>query len=498
LITLQRPDAKVSIMLGKNKQLTEGDMIRPSIYAIPFALKKRSVIYNSLTQQCIESKYYDWFKNCELKKYDPKDSEMRLLVETDYLVPDKCDEATRYDRLINMIRLIEKQKSGYTSYTILPTTACNARCTYCYEAGISYDSMSDEVIDNTIRYIKATSMKDEMINIHWFGGEPLMGEDIIDKICAGISNCGIEFTSRVTSNGSLLTAEIIDKMKKNWKVERVQITLDGREEEYCKRKRYVSFNGSPYRAVFEGIRLLLQSDIRVDLRLNVDEKNVEELHLLIDELDSEFNEKDNIGLYAHEIYGADEDDQTDVDAFYAGLAKLNQRICDFLADDKEAKADETAFYDKKGRTSRYFCGADAPMASPVIAPDGSLYLCENIVDVDMNSTVGDCTIIDKDRFISRKRIDSPKCRTCSMLPICTDFSSCPEKMKDCFKYRESKLRRSIMGLDSQTKLPPVKICWKGTVVRIVEPTEAFVIEHQDLLVPDYQKAEKTMEMSGLA
>ena len=153
MITLQRPDPKLIAFLGANKGINDGDMIKPSLFAVALNIGERHLVMNMLTGQCIESRYFEWFENPEERSYNEDDCEMNALVKRDFLVSTKVDEVSRYLNLIGLLRRLERPaKEGYTGYTILPTTACNARCIYCYQEGIEYESMDDEVLEHTIKY----------------------------------------------------------------------------------------------------------------------------------------------------------------------------------------------------------------------------------------------------------------------------------------------------------------------------------------------------------
>ena len=451
--TLQLPDQRTSILLGQNKGIRRGDPVRPSQFAVVFDYGERRVLHNTFTCQCVETDRLAWFEDRREMPYDPDDAEMVALVQADFLVAAHIDEAERYGKILELLRKMQRKKTGYNSYTILPTTACNARCVYCYEAGIPFETMTDETADQVVRYICATRRPGAKLNLHWFGGEPLMGEKVIDRICAALRDEGIEYRSGMITNGSLFTEELVSKAKEDWHLGNVQITLDGREEEYCARKRYVSFGSSPYRAVLDGIRALLAKEIRVSIRLNVDEENMAEMHALADDLEREFPEEKGISIYSHSIFvePGDEEERDD-DAFYEALEKLNDRLWKFnrghgnggdvtngidsvpaeSGEDKEQEEKEGA-KEKRGMTKRYYCMADNPGTGPVIKPNGELYICEHIVGIPVVGHVGEERPIDRSIFVEATRLAMERCRACPMLPACTDFSGCPTENRDCFR-----------------------------------------------------------------
>lgn len=525
MITLQRADMKISAFLGEKKGIQTGDFIRPSIYAIAIPLKDKNIIFNTLTGQCIETSYEEWFLNPEVRNYDDHDIEMKTLVNANFLVKDNFDEASRYFKLIDLIRNIEKVKPGYTGYTILPTTSCNARCAYCFEQGMKYETMDEETINQTIQYIKETHREGAKIQLHWFGGEPLVGKLIISRISQALKDENIIFQSNMISNGSLMNEELAKVAKEDWYLNSVQITLDGREEVYCERKQYASFDGSPYRAVLDGIHALLKNEIRVSIRLNVDEENLDELHQLVDELEEEFSKETNVSIYCHSIFLEENDTRKrDDETFYNKMELLNERLNIFNKNrykknqtttvntqepiddaniqweesEEEKKANEEAikekYYDRRGFTKRYYCMVDSPMAGPVILPNGNLCLCEHINEVPTIGTIWDTTYIDRNQYVKKDRRNIGKCLTCSFLPQCTDFTDCPTRNRDCQKETMAIEKRKLRSLENETKLPPITILYHDKRIRIKEPTKELAIKCMPLLTSEYIKVDSIISL----
>ena len=496
MITLQRPDPKLIAFLGANKGINDGDMIKPSLFAVALNIGERHLVMNMLTGQCIESRYFEWFENPEERSYNEDDCEMNALVKRDFLVSTKVDEVSRYLNLIGLLRRLERPaKEGYTGYTILPTTACNARCIYCYQEGIEYESMDDEVLEHTIKYIHRTRRPGAMIRLRWFGGEPLMGEKAIDRICEAMREKGVRYNSSMISNGSLMTEKMAEKAKKQWHLRNIQITLDGREAVYCERKCYPSFEGSPYRAVLDGIHALLKRDIRVSIRLNVDENNLEEMNALIDELENEFEGKGNISIYSHGIFAESEEEaEKNADALYDGMEMLNERLYRFNRNRGGAskKKVKRKYYDRRFTAKRYFCMADNPPTGPVIVPNGNLHLCEHIGDRPVVGTVFDTGIVDKDKFVERGRENKEKCVSCPFFPRCTDFTGCPTIDRDCYRERKAVEIRNLRSLEKAKRLPPVTISHDGKIIRVTEPTAEFAERCTPILADDFLKADMTV------
>lgn len=507
MLTLQRSDSKVSALLGENKGIQDGDVIRPSMFAIPIELGKRKVVYNTLTAHCIETEKYSWFVNKDELIYDENSPDMKELIASDFLVAKELDEAERYMGVLSILRRTERPKPGYKRYTILPTTFCNARCVYCYELGLEYETMSDEIVEQTIRYIRATGKENTRIHFSWFGGEPLLGEDIIDRICRSMRESDINYSSSMISNGSLMTDELAAKAKEDWHLSNIQITLDGREKVYCDRKRYVAYSGSPYRAVLNGIHSMLNKGIVVNIRLNVDEDNLEELMALIDELEVEFREDSGISIYCHGIYGEPDEDTNDSSKIlYDGMDKLCERLEEFNRNRRENRKDNNemklkresenrnrGYYDRRGKLKRHYCMVDTPETGPVILPNGELNLCEHIGEQEAVGTVFDETPIEnRDSYIERNRMGKEKCRHCGLLPACTDYTGCPTISRDCYREELIREKRTLITLANEKRLPPVNMRIEGRIIRVTEPEEEYLEANREFIVPSYLKPEETI------
>ena len=512
MITLQRPDSKVSALMGEFKGIHHGDMVRPSLFTIPFTLGDKKVVLNAFTDHCIETEMFSRFEDRQCFAYDEKDPEMRDLVRSDFLVPEQFDEAGKYLGMLSILRRTDRIKKGYTGYTILPTTECNARCVYCYELDLTHETMSDEIVEQTIRYILATKREGSSIGFHWFGGEPLIGEKIIDRICGAMGEANIDYTSNMISNGSLMTEELAAKAKEDWHLTSVQITLDGREDVYCERKRYVAFGKSPYKAVLKAIHALLDQKIRVSIRLNVDEENIEELMALADELEEEFREDSLVSIYCHGIF-AEDGDKRDSATLYEGMAKLSERLEIFNRNRRnnqkhgeeisqkpiddgniewEKDEEDENYYDRRGHIRRYFCMVDSPMAGPVILPNGRMTLCEHIGSVPEVGSVYDEKPFEREKYVERERGKMEKCMKCPLLPVCTDFTGCPTITRNCFDETLAKEKRKLLTLETEDRLPPVMVRVGEKIFRVTEPTREFIEENRNSIQPSYLKADETV------
>ena len=116
------------------------------------------------------------------------DEEIKTLLDEGVLISEDFDEMEK----INTDRIEGINNSNYKHYRIWPTSACNARCYYCFEKGIKYQTMTKEVADAVINFIAGRLNEGDTLKVEWFGGEPLLNPDIIDYIFTALKKIGKE------------------------------------------------------------------------------------------------------------------------------------------------------------------------------------------------------------------------------------------------------------------------------------------------------------------
>ena len=437
-------DSMVKTIMGA-KKVKPGCVYRWSCFAVPFTHNDRRYIYNNFSKVCygIEQDEFD-LRNEARFTYEQAaaDENLSALVSDLFLVPEEENEAASYEKYAAMFRAMRTNKKGYSSYTILPTTSCNARCFYCFEEGIRFVTMSDEVVNQTVEFIRKTRNPEKPVNFNWFGGEPLAAEKMIDKICAAMREAGIEFKSKMVSNGSLITENIIRKMKDDWNLGAIQITLDGVEEEYNRRKNYVFNYESAYWHVLSRIRLINENGIKLNIRVNVDEGNIDGVPDMAEDVKSFVSD---IGLVTFDLTPLfDIHEVKDDSAVWRKSFEISEKL--------EAMGFKAVAHYSVSRTKVFFCMADSPYRSVVIAPDGKLYPCEDVSNI---GSLGDVFegVTNRELVNSLQKVEKTRgqCRGCFSLPDCTTFSHCPNRSASCRYYSRKRLERALANrLDNLT------------------------------------------------
>ncbi len=446
---LWRGDPRVCTLLGKQKLPSAGESIRKSQFVYSLYERGRYLLFHTLTRQILEvsPQDVDYFADDRLFPTSILEQELPAkLYEHHFLVPESTLESQTYLELKDILVVKEELPRGITQYVILPTTTCNARCFYCFEQGMKYQKMSSETVEDTIRFIlKHKPVDKKNIHIHWFGGEPMCAVANIDRICAGLTEAGIEYDAEMTSNGSLFTEELTKKASETWRVGKIQITLDGMAEEYAKRKRYTGGVKEPFETVVHNIHLLIAAGISVAVRLNVDENNLGEIYRVVDYLKEEFNENEQkkLWLYAHSLFG-EQGDGLNACPADSGSDALETRVLeinDYIQRQNLTRFDLGPMFTLKS----HFCMVTAPECNVVIDAAGRLFACEAMTE-DM--LYGDVKKgIDPDAW---NRIVAPcsirkECERCVFLPQCTEFDRCPNRMAydNCYRQEKRKLDREL-------------------------------------------------------
>lgn len=368
-----------------------------------------------------------------------------------FLRPENADDMALADQVRQIGSRLAKEKTALTRYTIFTTTACNARCFYCYEKRWEKGTMTEQTALDTARYI-AAHCGGKPIHLQWFGGEPLVNRRAIDIITDFLRRQGLPFRSTMMSNGYLFDHALVQRAKSVWNLKKIRITLDGTEEVYNQRKAYVNPQGSPYQRVLRNMDLLLEAGVEVNVRLNMDENNERDLYGLVDVLAEKFGDKPGFGVHLLEIqeYGAENESLSRAEEVRRSYTEKLRSL--------------RVYVEKKGISARLSlnrgvainaCRADSGKATTVM-PDGRLGLCEEACKE--GDIWGSIYSEERDEEVLRQwreRLPAEEvCRTCGIYPQCIRLKKCPG-VGNCSTLkqlnREDRLHRAILGTYEEWK-----------------------------------------------
>lgn len=352
--------------------------------------------------------------NCATRRYalmdNVNDEALNKFADEGLVVDSNADEISD---LITAVQ--SKLDNGDQIVTIFPTTNCNARCWYCYEEGISHCDMSQNTIEHTIQFIKQTFNKPE-ISINWFGGEPLLNIDAIKQITLALKDASYTLNTCITSNGSLITQELISLLLDNYCKKTMSITIDAIGDEYGEIKRYTDIQSNQaYIQVITNVKLLLTAGIKVLIRINY--QNFAKARQIYQHLDAEFSIFHKSLFY---IYYAPIWNKKTGHSYDSTLQFFN-----YMRDGYDINVLANPFVDNvflhhvaNDRTISY-CSAMSKNHY-VINADGALYRCHCLVSDRKYSCGNVFNGIDDSAFgykMFEPKIES-KCESCSILPVC--------------------------------------------------------------------------------
>lgn len=399
--------ASISAICGKQKVQPDG-RYRFSRHCLSVPVQEGLLLYHTLT-------------GALFLQPNGQEENREELIRNRILVTDGFDEREYTDE-IRRILIQAKAGKGINDFTILTTTDCNARCFYCYEQGIRRFSMSRETAYGTARYIVRVS-GGKPVHIRWFGGEPLFHREAIDIICKELRDCGVEYESDMVSNGFYLDEPTAGTAYEQWHLKKIQITIDGTEENYRRIKAYIDADENPYRRVMNNIESALKAGIRVTIRLNMDARNAEDLLLAVENIAVRFAGYANLDVYPallHEFNGS-------VHA-YEEQQKAEQDFRTLRKKLEEAGLLRQKQLPKAFRLNR--CMADTD-TSETILPDGRVGRCEHYSEEMITGTIHDDR---RDREVTarwKKPLTVPECADCVLYPQCRKLEMCEWNRDGC-------------------------------------------------------------------
>jgi len=414
------------------------------------------VIFNGLTRAIV------FIKNDELDKLGDINT-YAFLYKNYFFVNEDFDEYLAFEKIRQLLNvpLDDIYLNHPFAFTIITTTKCNARCFYCYENTLkNKHNMSEETALKVAKYILDACPQNQKASLTWFGGEPLYNAKVINIICDYLRDNGKEFSSTMSSNAYLFDERLVKKAKNSWNLEFVQITIDGLEEDYNRIKNYINKDQiSPYKKVINSINALLKENIKIDIRINIDPKiindNPDYYVNLIKELNKLFG--NSLTIYVFPLF---DDHKKRSDEENKVLFSYMCYLEDLL---NNLKYSTKAPHDNL-RVNH--CMADNS-TSIIIDQDGNFSLCEHYIDESFSNIDNPCK---KDKeiigtwkeYLTNRELceDCPILGECHALLKCPSFGSCNpyEKEWNILKYVNG-LNRYYQTYKSDIKLSnPSQIC----------------------------------------
>jgi uncharacterized protein len=311
---------------------------------------------------------------------------------------------------------------------------CNFSCPYCYEKGVakSNNVFTKEMVNAVLDLYPNRKPQ----YIRFFGGEPLLlkNKSIIEYLIKQApDSCYC-----VTTNGYYLKEFL--EIFKTIDMKQVQVTLDGNCESHNK-TRVLKNGGATYDIIISNIKLYIQNNIPIKIRMNVSRDNYQ---LCLDEKEKLAKLFGYSELLTFEIQGLFQDRDSEV---FKGL----------LNDDGDPSVQKNRIWDTLSPILSFFRTGE-PIRPRINAcssaeqnryydNNGDIYAC--ILSVGCKEkTVGKfypTLSYQENSILNRTILKIENCRNCSYSLICG--GGCPNAVvgqdKDAFKQHCFNMKYSI-------------------------------------------------------
>lgn len=371
---------------------------------------------------------------------------LEQLVKLYFYVPLDFNE----EYIANNIRLLATPVNINTfdkinRFTILTTTDCNANCFYCFQKGKNHIDMPIKVAKDLANYI-VKHYNGKQVELHWFGGEPLYNEIVIDEICQILHDNAINYFSSMISNSYLFDSDKIEKYINLWHLKTVQVTIDGINENYSNVKQIAV---DDFNKVINNVKLLISNKIKTSIRLNLSLTNKDKLKDVIEYVHTNMEKSKYLSIYAIELYEycfKNNIESTKLEQLYNDLEELSELIY------------ERFKFTNRMRIPSNFrnFGCSAINGNElVVMPNGKFNVCEHHIEDNFIGGLYDKTFDLSMLSKYRQRVQKIEglCNNCPIYPICYKTVGCgmgdycTEQKK---KYTIKRYQQSLKNIFKQS------------------------------------------------
>lgn len=432
--------------------------LKPSRYNKFFEDNNNSIIaYNTLSGALAKltpeqyNKIQYILAQCTNMKNDiiERDSYLDFLVNGRFLIDDDVDELN----ILKTRNALGKFTQDKLGVTIMPTLKCNFRCIYCFEEHKN-QTMSQNVMDTLVDWVRLEMSHRQLLEVGWFGGEPLLCMDIIRELTGKLRQICLErqceYRAEMTSNGYLLSREIIRDLKELG-ITQIQVTLDGPANIHDKR-RYLADGSPTFDIILSNlIDLVDEGGIELSLRPTIDNGNVEGIYELMDILVER-------GIHNKLFFNPQNVQPSPVNNLSC-LGGCAPKTAEFA----EVRANILIYASRRGfiiDPPSIICQAcpTQNINSYLVSPLGELFKCGSFLRPEDRIGYLDPTHPQKAHinfakhweWVGTDPFENIKCRECEVLPLCMGGCSAMKNMKvdeedGCCIYYRYNLEKELIG-----------------------------------------------------
>lgn len=306
--------------------------------------------------------------------------------------------------------------------TFCVTSACQLRCTYCYEHGKGHESMSFETakkfIDLLLNEEKgldqyANKQKTPAVILEFIGGEPLLEIDLIDQIvdywqeqCFLLDHpWGTHFMISICSNGVAYRDPRVQSFLNRYKdIMSFSVTLDGTKEMHDACRVFEGTGQGSYDFAIDACNDWMSHGNYMGSKITVAPGNVDNVYEAVNHMIELGYADINCNCVYEEGWTYDH-----ATTLYYQLKQIGQKILDkniSMDDLYFAMLDENAFHPMDPKDNKNWCGGNGLM----IACDwnGNILPCIRYMEMSLNGKQPPLILGDVDNGILR----TTECEQC--------------------------------------------------------------------------------------
>lgn len=384
--------------------------MKPSIYNHIVQLNGLEILYNTISNKYVILS--DKISKC--LSSGTTDFELKTnLQNQNFIVNDDINE----QQLIESLFLQRRYSSKIYQLILNTSLDCNLSCWYCYETHLPKSFMSIDLANKIVKHIeiKFKTTHFELLDLSFFGGEPMMNYKVISFLLNSIKNLSKNYKFKVhltfVTNGTLISQRYIDLIQEF--PTRFQVTIDGNKERHNSTRKYKNslYGADSYSKIIEGLHMLnCYDNFYFTIRVNYDNEVLENIKRLVYDIDFLNRCKSVISLHKIWQYKANEKDSSLLINIINYFNKHNFVVNTFSL-----------------HTHFDSCYADN-YNQAVINYDGSVYKCTarnfaKELPVGYLNSMGFIEWRTKE-INKRLALDIPeKCKQCTLLPSCPGICS---------------------------------------------------------------------------
>ncbi len=232
-----------------------------------------------------------------------------FLLESDDKNFKKLGFVSNIEEVNEMKKMYNKiyQDQSTLNIMLIMTYNCNCACQYCFEKNdFDKEECVDEnklnlIVNYIIEHFNTGSY--EELELHYFGGEPLLKINEMLFVQKKIKQSGIKFKSNVITNGVLLNENNIKKLL-SMGIDSFQITIDGDKKIHDER-RPMKNGDSCYDLILKNLNAIsnLSNDLSINIRINIDDNNYLSLNTIYSNLPDYIKYNSNNSIYVAPVIG---------------------------------------------------------------------------------------------------------------------------------------------------------------------------------------------------